>query len=111
MLALPIPLCVSRPAALSFQPGVSSVILKVFEDKASLSRAAAEQAAAAMRRAIAGRGLARIVVATGTSQIAFLAELTKAEGLDWKRVGMFHLGGDVGVPVTDPATFRNYWLR
>ena len=111
MLALPIPLCVSRPAALSFQPGVSSVILKVFEDKVSLSRAAAEQAAAAMRRAIAGRGLARIVVATGTSQIAFLAELTKAEGIDWKRVEMFHLDEYVGLPITHPASFRNYLME
>jgi glucosamine-6-phosphate deaminase len=111
MLALPIPLCVSRPAVLSFQPGVSSVILKVFEDKVSLSRAAAEQAAAAMRRAIAGRGLARIVVATGTSQIAFLAELTKAEGIDWKRVEMFHLDEYVGLPITHPASFRNYLME
>ena len=111
MLALPIPLCVSRPAALSFQPGVSSVILKVFEDKVSLSRAAAEQAAAAMRRAISGRGLARIVVATGTSQIAFLAELTKAEGIDWKRVEMFHLDEYVGLPITHPASFRNYLME
>jgi glucosamine-6-phosphate deaminase len=84
------------------------VILRIFEDKVSLSRAAAEQAAATMRRAIGDRGQARIVVATGTSQIAFLEDLTKAEGIDWKRVEMFHLDEYVGLPITHPASFRRY---
>jgi glucosamine-6-phosphate deaminase len=84
------------------------VITKIFEDKVSLSRAAADQAAAAMRRAIAERGQARIVVATGTSQIAFLEELTKAKGIDWERVEMFHLDEYVALPITHPASFRKY---
>ena len=67
------------------------MIIRIFADKVSLSRTAAEQAAATMRRAIGDRGQARIVVATGTSQIAFLEQLTKAEGIDWGRVEMFHL--------------------
>jgi glucosamine-6-phosphate deaminase len=87
------------------------VILKVFEDKVSLSRAAAEYAAATIRRAIGERGLARIVVATGTSQIAFLEELTKAEGIDWGRVEMFHLDEYVGLPITHPASFRKYLME
>jgi glucosamine-6-phosphate deaminase len=86
------------------------VILKIFGDKVSLSRAAAEQAAAAIRRAI-GRGGARIVVATGTSQIAFLEELTKAEGIDWGRVEMFHLDEYVGLPIMHPASFRKYLME
>jgi glucosamine-6-phosphate deaminase len=87
------------------------VILKIFEDKATLSRAAAEQAAAAIRRAIGERGLARIVVATGTSQIAFLEVLTKTEGIDWRRVEMFHLDEYVGLPITHPASFRKYLME
>ncbi len=108
MLALPILLCVWRLSVLSFQPGIPSVITKIFEDKVSWGRAATEQAAAAMRRAITERGQARIVVATGTSQIAFLEELTKTEGIDWKRVEMFHLDEYVGLPITHPASFRKY---
>jgi len=87
------------------------VILKVFEDKVSLSRAAAEQAAATIRRAIGERGLARIVVATGTSQIAFLEELTKVHGIDWRRVEMFHLDEYVGLPISHPASFRKYLME
>jgi glucosamine-6-phosphate deaminase len=84
------------------------VILKLFEDTASLSRAAAEQAAASIRRAIVGQGRARIVVATGNSQIAFLEALTSASGIDWRRVEMFHLDEYVGLPITHAASFRKY---
>jgi glucosamine-6-phosphate deaminase len=84
------------------------MILKVFEDKAALSRAAAEQAAAAIRLAIAECGRARIVAATGTSQIAFLEALTSADGIDWGRVEMFHLDEYVGLAITHAASFRKY---
>jgi glucosamine-6-phosphate deaminase len=87
------------------------VILKSFEDKVWLSQAAAEHASSAMRRAIAERGRTRIVVATGTSQIAFLEELTKAGGIDWERVEMFHLDEYVGLPITHPASFRKYLIE
>jgi len=87
------------------------VIVKVFEDKGLLNRAAAEQAGAAIRRAIADRGSARIVAATGASQIAFLEELTKEEEIEWGRVEMFHLDEYVGLPITHPASFRKYLLE
>jgi glucosamine-6-phosphate deaminase len=84
--------------------------LRVFADKRSLSDAAAEQASATIRRAIADRGQARIVAATGTSQLDFLGALTKAEGIDWRSVEMFHLDEYMGLPVTHPASFRKYLL-
>jgi glucosamine-6-phosphate deaminase len=87
------------------------VIVKVFEDAASLSVAAAEQAGAAMRRAIAESGSARIVAATGASQIGFLEELTKAAAIPWGQVEMFHLDEYVGLPITHPASFRKYLLE
>jgi glucosamine-6-phosphate deaminase len=87
------------------------VIVRVFEDKRSLARAAAEQAAAAMRRAILDRGRARIVVATGASQLEFLEALTKTENMDWQRVEMFHLDEYIGLPITHPASFRKYLLE
>lgn len=94
--------------ALSFGWGVFSVILKTFEDGPSLNGAAAEQAAGSIRRAIITHGRARIVVATGNSQIGFLERLTQAEGIEWQRVEMFHLDEYVGLPITHPASFRKY---
>jgi glucosamine-6-phosphate deaminase len=87
------------------------VIVRVFEDKISLSRAAADQASAAVRREILDRGCARIIVATGASQLDFLDALTKAENIDWQRVEMFHLDEYIGLPITHPASFRKYLLE
>jgi glucosamine-6-phosphate deaminase len=87
------------------------MIVRVFEDKSSLGRAAAEQAASAIRHAIGERELARIIAATGTSQIEFLDALTKADNIDWQRVEMFHLDEYVGLPITHPASFRKYLLE
>jgi glucosamine-6-phosphate deaminase len=86
------------------------VMVKVFEGKLVLSRAAAEQAAAALRRAIQDHGSARIVVATGASQLEFLNALTRTENIDWQRIEMFHLDEYLGLPITHPASFRKYLL-
>jgi glucosamine-6-phosphate deaminase len=86
------------------------VIVRVFEDKRSRSTAAADQAANAIRHAILDRGRARIVVATGTSQLDFLDALVATEKLDWQKVELFHLDEYVGLPITHPASFRKYLL-
>ena len=85
-----------------------NVILRVFDNKAALGKAAAQHACIAMRRAIQKRGCARIIVATGTSQQEFLEALTKAAGIDWEQVEMFHLDEYIGLPETHPASFRRY---
>jgi len=87
------------------------MLLKVFNDKVSLGKAAAEQAATAIRRAIAERGQARIIAATATSQLEFLDALTKAEGIDWRKVEVFHLDEYIGLPVTHPGSFRKMLLE
>jgi len=87
------------------------VIARVFEDKHSLSKAAAEQASTAACSAIHDRGCARIIVATGTSQLDFLDALTNAKNIDWQRVEMFHLDEYVGLPISHPASFRKYLLE
>lgn len=82
------------------------MVLRVFKDKTTLGRAAAEQAANAIRRALAARGRARIIAATAASQLEFLDALTKAPGIDWTKVEAFHLDEYVGLPVTHPGSFR-----
>ncbi len=86
------------------------MILKVFADKSQLGQAAAEQAAAAIKRAVAERGSARIIAATGMSQFEFLKALIATPGIDWSQVEMFHLDEYVGLPISHPASFRKYLL-
>lgn len=86
------------------------MIVKVFEDKLSLSRVAAEQAGASLCRAIQEHERARIIVATGASQLDFLDALAKNQSIDWQRVEMFHLDEYLGLPITHAASFRKYLL-
>ena len=85
--------------------------IKIFDNKIALGEAAAEQAANAIRQAIATNGRARIIAATGASQFEFLAALTKAPDIDWAKVEMFHLDEYVGMSIAHPASFRKYLLE
>lgn len=84
------------------------MILETFPTKMALAEAAATDAAQAIRAAIAGRGGARIIAATGASQFEFLDALTKMAGIRWDRVEMFHLDEYVGVSDAEPASFCKY---
>jgi len=85
--------------------------IKTYTDRKTMSRAAARHAARVMTEAIAARGEARIIAATGASQFDFLEALTATPGLDWQAVEMFHLDEYVGLPIDHPASFRRYLLE
>jgi glucosamine-6-phosphate deaminase len=87
------------------------MLIKVFNDKITLGRAAAEQAATAIRRAISERGAARIVAATAASQLEFLDALTTSPGIDWAKVEAFHLDEYIGLPMTHPGSFRKMLME
>ena len=82
--------------------------VRVLEDRAAVGMVAAEQAAAAIRRTIAEQGRARIVAASAASQLEFLEALTRAAGVDWKRVDLFHLDEYIGLSMTHPASFCRF---
>ncbi|MFI5007428.1 MAG: glucosamine-6-phosphate deaminase [Solirubrobacterales bacterium] len=82
--------------------------VRVFETKAKMGQAAALDAAAILRDAIARKGEAHVIAATGASQFEFLDALTATPGIDWSKVVCFHLDEYVGLPETHPASFRRY---
>src|SRR6516162_9618623 len=84
------------------------MLLRVFDDKVSLGKAAALQAAAAIRSAIAERGQARVVAASAASQFEFLEALPASPGINWKQVELFHLDEYIGLPMTHPASFCKF---
>ncbi len=86
-------------------------MLKVFNDKSSLGKAAAKRAADAIRGAIRDRGQARVIAATGTSQFEFLDALIESADIDWGLVEVFHLDEYIGLPATHPASFRKILLE
>jgi glucosamine-6-phosphate deaminase len=84
---------------------------QVFKDKREAGEAAAKQAASAIGRAIAAKGRARILAATGASQFEFLDALTRHRDLDWSAVEMFHLDEYIGLSADHPASFRRYLME
>src|ERR1700741_3673001 len=87
------------------------MLLKVFHDKLTLGATAADQAAVAIRRAIAEKGQARIIAATAASQLEVLDALTKSPGIDWTKVEAFHLDEYIGLPVAHPGSFRKMLME
>jgi glucosamine-6-phosphate deaminase len=82
--------------------------IRIHDDKQALGLAAARQAASLIEAAVAARGHARIIVATGASQFEFLSSLTTLPNLPWQTVEVFHLDEYIGLSAKHPASFRKY---
>jgi glucosamine-6-phosphate deaminase len=82
--------------------------VRVFDDVSAMAREAAADGATAIREAIAARGVANVMLATGNSQLKFLSELVTHTDLDWSHVTAFHMDEYVDVPATHPASFQRY---
>ena len=82
--------------------------IQVFETKVETGKAAARKAAELLKGAIAEKGRAAFIAATGASQFEFLEALTGDPTIDWSKTTMFHLDEYVGLPESHPASFRRY---
>lgn len=82
--------------------------INISQDAKELGRRAGAAAAALIREALAKKGHASIILATGTSQFETLKQLVAEKDIDWSRVVMFHLDEYIGLPITHPASFRKY---
>jgi glucosamine-6-phosphate deaminase len=87
---------------------VDQLPVRIFASLADLAAAAAEDAANGLTAAIAARGRARAIIATGNSQDLFLEKLTQRAGIAWSKVELFHMDEYLGMPITHPASFRRY---
>ncbi len=85
--------------------------LRILPNREELGRAAAEEAAAILRDAIARQGYARFITATGASQFDFLAALASRRDVDWSKTELFQLDEYIGIPPAHPASFRRYLLE
>ena len=80
----------------------------VFRDGTALAARAAQDVATSLARRIRERGEAAVMVATGNSQLEFMAALTRRQEVDWSRVTVFHLDEYLGMSADHPASFRRY---
>lgn len=82
------------------------VIVK--DTSVEMGQEAGKKAAALIRKAIAEKGSANIILATGSSQFSVLDQLTAEKGIDWTVVTMFHLDEYIGLSDSHKASFRRY---
>jgi len=83
----------------------------VYENNRAMGLAAALDARDAIAQAIAGHGQARVILATGNSQLTFLGALRELPGIDWSRVDLFHMDEYVGIDPGHPASFPGFLRR
>jgi glucosamine-6-phosphate deaminase len=99
----------AQPAELkSFNCGKAHV--SAYPSRAVMGLHAARKAAEIIQAAVERRGRARIIVATGNSQLDFIAALVEQPEIDWPRVEMFHMDEYVGLSPQHPASFR-LWIK
>src|SRR4051812_49226815 len=80
----------------------------IFDNGADLGARAAADLAPLIGAAIAARGYASIIVATGNSQLQFMAALRERNDIAWDRVYVFHMDEYPGMDENHPASFRRY---
>src|ERR1700730_18961945 len=84
------------------------MLRRILHSPSEVASAASFQAAALIRHAISERGMARIVAATGVSQLEFLALLVAQPEIAWERVVLFHLDEYLGIPPDHRASMHLY---
>lgn len=88
---------------------VGEAQVEIYDSTALAGKAAAQKAAELISRAVAERGQARVIGATGNSQIPLVEALVKQD-INWKAVELFHMDEYAGMGADHPSSFR-YWIR
>ena len=86
---------------------VEKLNIEIFDKTEDMGMAAADFVTQKIDLAIAEKGIAHLILATGTSQFPFITAL-KQKNIDWGKVIVFHLDEYNGISDTHPASFRKY---
>ena len=87
---------------------VDDLDVDIQADAHAMGIAAAQYVTRILADAIARKGHARVIFATGTSQLPLFEALRTAVGVDWSRVEAFHMDEYLGLEPTHPASFRAF---
>ena len=79
--------------------------VSIYPNNEVLGQAAAQAAVASIRRAVAERGAANIILASANSQLTFLHALRELPDVPWPAVNILHLDEYLNLPPGHPAGF------
>lgn len=90
---------------------VEQLSVTVYSSNEAMGQAAAAEAAEVISQAIATRGAANVILATGNSQLTFLRALREMPDVNWSQVRVFHMDEYVGLDPQHPASFPLFLQR
>jgi glucosamine-6-phosphate deaminase len=82
--------------------------VRVYARQDEMAAAAAAAARDHLASSLARQGEARVILATGNSQIRFLERLVELGGVDWSKITLFHMDEYLGITADHPGSFRRY---
>lgn len=82
--------------------------VRIFPDAEGAGKDGAELVRTLLQGAIAQKGEANVILATGNSQLPFLRALVGLSGIEWNRVRIFHMDEYIGISDTHSASFVKY---
>lgn len=87
---------------------VEKLPVEVYATNLAMGQAAGQRAVEILQAAVAARGHANLVLATGNSQLTFLQALDQLPGVDWGKIQVFHMDEYAGMKPDHPASFRRF---
>lgn len=89
---------------------IENLKIQIYASRKEAGAAAAEAAAAELRRLAQQNENIGVIFATGASQLEMLRALIKITGLPWDRIRGFHMDEYIGISADHIASFR-YYMR
>ncbi len=89
---------------------IDDLSVQIYNYEADLAQDTAQTVRKFLQDILEVRETARVIFATGNSQIQFLDILTALDGIDWSRIVCFHLDEYLGIDAEHSSSFR-YYLR
>lgn len=86
---------------------VDNLDIAIYETPVEMGKAAADFVERKLSEAIAEKGSANLILATGASQFKFL-EALKERDIEWQKITVFHLDEYKDISDSHPASFRKY---
>ncbi len=80
----------------------------IADGQTELGQIVARELGVLLTREIAARGEAAVILATGNSQLPYLAVLRELPGIAWEQVTILHMDEYLGMRAEHPASFRRF---
>jgi glucosamine-6-phosphate deaminase len=89
---------------------VDRLSVQIYNSESDMAQDVADITHKYLQSLLQHQDTAAVLLATGNSQLQFLAALMALGGVDWSRITLFHLDEYLGISADHPASFR-YYMR